>query len=188
APPASFAADYQGGITSLAWNPNSESDLWYYRLHRDNAVNFVPTAGNLVANTSETTYDDSGPWGGYYKLAAVDINGNVGGYSLVTPQSTTGAPIEDSAAALALAIRTQGPNPARSGRLVVHVSLPSNAPATLELLDVTGRRVFSQEVGGLGAGEHTVSMAGDRNMAAGVYLVRLNQGEGTRVTRFTLVP
>ena len=65
------------------------------------------------------------------------------------------------------------PNPS-ANRFAVSFLLPSGAPAWLELLDVSGRRVLVREVGSLGAGSHVVNFNG-HSLAAGVYMVRLTQ-------------
>ena len=75
------------------------------------------------------------------------------------------------------------PNPARGARLTFAFALPDGAPATLELLDVAGRRVAEREVGALGAGAHTAELAPGRRVAPGVYLARLTRAGESRVAR-----
>jgi Metallo-peptidase family M12/FG-GAP-like repeat len=67
------------------------------------------------------------------------------------------------------------PNPTR-GDLTVSFSLPSAAPARLELLDLAGRRVRGMDVGSLGAGAHRIALARGATLHAGVYFIRLTQG------------
>ena len=72
-------------------------------------------------------------------------------------------------------LRLDPPRPNPGGRDVsVVFTLPSAAPATLEMIDVAGRRVMSREVGSLGAGAHSLRL-GEFGAAPGVYLVRLSQ-------------
>jgi hypothetical protein len=78
-------------------------------------------------------------------------------------------------------------NPTQGGALTVRFTLPSTAPASLELLDVAGRRVATQEVGSLGAGQYTLELGEGRVLAPGLYLVRLRQGADARVTRVTVL-
>lgn len=74
-----------------------------------------------------------------------------------------------------LALAGVQPNPS-DGPLSVTFSLPGSEPATLELFDVTGRRLAVRAVGGLGAGTHQLRLDTDRvQLAAGLYLVRLRQ-------------
>jgi len=88
-------------------------------------------------------------------------------------------------AAAAFALQGPAPNPA-VGDLVVSFSLPDGAPATLELLDVAGRRLAGREVGSLGAGRHHVSLGRADVLGPGMYLVRLARG-GRALTARTCV-
>ena len=84
---------------------------------------------------------------------------------------------------LTFALDPVRPNPACGGALSVRFTLPTAAGASLELLDVAGRRVAAREVGALGAGAHTVELGAGLHLAPGLYLVRLTQGANARVTR-----
>jgi hypothetical protein len=55
----------------------------------------------------------------------------------------------------------------------VGFSLPDARPARIELIDVSGRLVESNEVGRLGAGRHTVTIGKGSELGPGVYLLRL---------------
>ena len=55
-------------------------------------------------------------------------------------------------------------------------SLPTRQPAVVEMIDVSGRRVISQEVGSMGAGNHVVQIGRGVNLPAGIYMLRLAQG------------
>jgi hypothetical protein len=87
----------------------------------------------------------------------------------------------------ALALEGILPNPAVNGRFSVAFALPTNEPARLELLDVTGRRVASREVGSLGPGRHQLALDGGAHLPPGVYLVRLVQAQTTRTTRVVVI-
>jgi hypothetical protein len=66
------------------------------------------------------------------------------------------------------------PNPAvREVR--VAFSLPDDRPATLELLDLAGRRVRFEAVGSNGPGRHVISLGPTGSLPSGVYLVRLER-------------
>jgi hypothetical protein len=85
--------------------------------------------------------------------------------------------------ALDFALQGARPNPAEGGVLSVHFTLPSAAPASLALYDVSGRQVQKLDVGALGAGQHTLDLGQGQHLAPGLYLVRLTQGANTRTTR-----
>jgi hypothetical protein len=70
------------------------------------------------------------------------------------------------------AIEGLAPNPAVGGRLTVRFSLPSEAPATLELLDITGRRVDARTLSGQ-AGRQSVELGGGARIPPGLYWIRL---------------
>lgn len=89
----------------------------------------------------------------------------------------------DPGSRLSLALSPMRPNPARGNTLRVEFTLPDGAPARLELLDVSGRMVASDEVGMLGAGRHVRNLRGNHRLAPGVYLVRLTRGADSRVAR-----
>ena len=74
-----------------------------------------------------------------------------------------------------LALGTPLPNPAR-GAFTVAFVLPTAAPATLELLDVRGRRVAARALSELGAGAYSVRFAEGARLTPGVYFLRLTQG------------
>jgi hypothetical protein len=184
AKPVPFTAAYENGAMHLHWGANTELDLCCYRLHRGDMPDFEPEPGNLIATLGDTGYVDPGPAGGYYKLAAVDVNGNVSVFAQLSPDGTTDV---TAAAPLSFALERVQPNPSRGERLRVRFTLPTAAPARLELLDVSGRRVLERAVGALGPGRHTVEFAAGRRLAAGIYVVRLSQGASVRVTRVALL-
>ena len=90
-------------------------------------------------------------------------------------------------APLAFALEGAQPNPSRGEGLTVAFTLASGAAASLELLDVAGRRMATREVGSLGAGRHTLDLREGRGLAPGLYLVRLTQGANTRTTRVAMI-
>ena len=58
-------------------------------------------------------------------------------------------------------------------------------PATLDVMDTAGRRIARQDLGGLGAGRHTVSLAGAPR--SGVYWARVSQAGKSATAHFVLV-
>ncbi len=183
-PPAPVAAVYLVGATHLHWGVSVESDFAMYRLYRGGSAGFVPGPGNLVTTQPDTGYADVGAAGSYYKLSAVDAHGNESVFALVTPGMTTGV---NDAGSLGFALEGVRPNPTNASGLNVAFALPTGATALLELLDLSGRRVLSREVGSLGAGRHTVNLAEGRRVAPGIYWVRLAQGANRSGTRVAVI-
>lgn len=83
------------------------------------------------------------------------------------------------------ALRSLSANPAR-GSLQLSVSLGSVSPASLELVDVTGRRVAGKDLGTLAAGTHRVTLDAT-GVASGVYFARLAQAGKVASVRVTIV-
>ncbi|MGH7740738.1 MAG: hypothetical protein ACRENS_01800 [Candidatus Eiseniibacteriota bacterium] len=84
-----------------------------------------------------------------------------------------------------LAISIFGANPARGG-VSLRCALPEMATATLELLDVNGRRVASRTLSEGGMVQF-VEMDETHSIAPGMYFARLTQGAHSRVARVVLV-
>jgi len=87
--------------------------------------------------------------------------------------------------ALALALRGAAPNPARAAPIITF-TLPSSAPAQLDVLDLVGRRVASRGVGPLGPGTHELRLTEMSALASGIYVVRLRQA-GREVSRRAVI-
>jgi len=85
-----------------------------------------------------------------------------------------------------VALASVRPNPSHGSAPTVRFTLPSAAAASLELLDVSGRRIVAREVGSLGAGRHALALDEAQNLAPGFYLVRLTQGANSRTTRMAV--
>lgn len=108
--------------------------------------------------------------------------------------------LENASSALATHAPTQGPlggaltfalgrlsaNPSR-GDATIAFTLPSPAPASIEVLDVTGRRLWARDVTPFGIGEHRVRLLEGVRAPNGIYFIRLRQGERSASTRLTLL-
>lgn len=178
-PPAPFAAAAVAGSTDLHWRASGEDDLWYHRVYRGNAAGFTPGPGNLVATTADTAWVDAGTTGAHYKLSAVDVNGNESGFTTLGPGQTLDAP----AGSVRFALEPPA-NPSLGGRVSVRFSLATDAPARLDLIDVSGRRVATRAIADAGA---HVAELGDAHVRPGVYFVRLAQGARSASARVMIL-
>jgi hypothetical protein len=91
----------------------------------------------------------------------------------------------DVPAAFTLTLEGAFPNPAVDA-LNVAFTLLRGEPATLALLDVSGRQIASREVGSLGAGRHLVRLDQPGRTPPGVYWIQLTQSE-RRLTKRAVV-
>jgi len=108
--------------------------------------------------------DNAGGLGIPNSLLGVDGNG-AGGLSLAAPR----------------------PNPT-SRAMSVRFVLPVAGPASLELLDVSGRLIEHHEVGAFGAGAHVLELGRGAALRAGLYFVRLRQSGRSLYTKATVIP
>jgi hypothetical protein len=100
----------------------------------------------------------------------------------VSVDPPTGADVDGS-----FALHGARPHPAIGSELRVAFALASDARATLELFDVSGRLVAAREVGALGPGEHSVDLGREARVSSGIYVVRLRQGTLARTARVAVV-
>jgi hypothetical protein len=98
----------------------------------------------------------------------------------IEPNAVTGVPRDEVGRGTHLV--SVRPDPWRAD-MAVSFTLDRAARVQLELLDVTGRRWVTDDLGVLGAGEHVSRLAPGRSMPAGVYLMRVRAGGVTRVGR-----
>jgi hypothetical protein len=106
-----------------------------------------------------------------------------GGHAAASVEHAVAQRVES--APLELGLRSIGAIPAR-GAPAVECALPEDAPATLEVHDIAGRRIASRELGSLGAGRHLIALEG--RLPAGVYIVRLTQAGRARIVKLAILP
>lgn len=165
------SANAQPGRVELAWQVSSAlASATVYRSTGDGA--WTPM-GQVSSD-------------GLDRLVFVDLDVVAGaryGYRLGLPgergETFVGEVWVDVPEGARLALHGMTPNPGPVGEGLVRFSLPDASPARLEVMDVSGRRVFAREVGSLGAGEHVVRLGGTGSLAPGLYLLHLTQGGRT---------
>jgi hypothetical protein len=126
-----------------------------------------------VTTTSDTMV---AAWGGsltFFSLAR-DSSGNLESVPSTPDVQTFSRVGVEQDAAPRLALAGAVPNPT-SGEARVWFTLPSRERATLEVMDVAGRRVWRREVGALGPGQHSVDVTAAARRP-GLYFLRLEQG------------
>jgi len=113
----------------------------------------------------------------------------------VTPPVTPGSspvaacramPAQVPSGSSTFGLRGMRPNPGRRGSLV-DLALADAAPASLELFDAAGRRLWTRDVGGLGAGEHAIRIGDGAWLPPGLYLARLVQGERVSTAHLAII-
>jgi hypothetical protein len=118
-------------------------------------------------------FEESGVPPGRYVYRLEVLEGEGAGLSLETPVEVP---------SFAFALNGASTDPSGAG-LRVSYSLASAEQARLEVLDVAGRIVAARDLQGPGPAEVQV---GGRNLASGVYMVRLSQGGATATAKAVL--
>ena len=87
-----------------------------------------------------------------------------------------------------LAIGRVAPNPLIGGREVtVSFTLPKADAVTMEVLDATGRRLASHDLGQSVAGDHRVQLR-MQDLAPGIYWVRVAQAGKAAASKVSILP
>jgi pre-peptidase len=166
------------GLVRLVWStPDVGLTATVYR--STDMVNW--TALGDVSRDSEgrLVFEDHGAVAGtryYYRLGLHGCSGET-----LTQEVAVDVP---TSVATEPSIHEVRPIPADL-QVFVTFTLPGAGPATLELLDVSGRRVRERSVSGLG--EQTIDLGTGEPLRAGVYLVRLTQGGKSAVSRVSVL-
>jgi hypothetical protein len=157
-----------------------QANTWYWLSVRARHYTGFPSWGWAVAiNGDGRHFAQVGAF--YAGDVSYTYQPNELAFRLLGPPPAGVSPRPEAGLALAGAL----PNPARASGPRLSYSLANDAPATLELLDVSGRRVARADVAG--AGPHETSLAPSRPLAPGVYLARLAQGGAVRTARVVVV-
>jgi hypothetical protein len=172
-----LAADATHDFARLAWSIVDGVGLDATVCRADDGGTWSPLARVAVDGSGVVRYDDIDvlPGARYgYRLGILEhgVERFFGEAWLTIPR-------------LDFALEGMTPNPS-GGRARIAFTLPDGAPATLELLDVTGRHVARHDVGARGAGRHVVD-ATTAELAPGVYVVRLTRGDATLLARAAVV-
>lgn len=175
----------------MTWAPNTEPDLSGYRLYRGSNPDFPIDQSHLLATVTDTTMTDGG-WeqalGFHYKVAAVDIHGNIGPPGLLLPDGVSG--VDDPVPHATSSLAQNYPNPFNpSTQLSFEIDTPNHV--VLKVYDTAGRLVTTLVDEYRGPGSYRVIWDGlddqGQMASAGVYLYRLESGAFTETKRMTLI-
>jgi parallel beta-helix repeat protein len=117
--------------------------------------------------------------------APTSPQGQIGAFGIgCDPQVVAVSPSNTSQ----LAIGRVAPNPLVGGREVtVSFTLPGADPVTMEVLDASGRRVSSRDLGVSAAGSHRVQLRME-DLAPGIYWVRVAQAGQAAASKVSILP
>ena len=187
AAPTQLAGQFDAaeGVLSLSWTPGAEPDLSGYHVYGGMKENFEPSADSRLTVTEEPQcimqrYSLSDPT--YFKVSAVDKNGNESGWASLTPDEIEGM---HQVPPLEFALEQNRPNPFNPST-IIPFSLVEDGNVLLEVYDVSGAVVRTIVDRRMSAGRHTEKWDGrdDRgsDVGTGVYFFRL-QSSGQTMTQ-----
>ena len=167
------------GRATLTWFMAAGSGLTVNVYRRTPSADWMRLGSATTDGTGKITFDDRTAVSGLryaYRLGYADASGEAFSTEVWL----------DIPAGFQLALEGLRPNPA-VGELVASFSLPSSAAATLELLDITGRRWLAREVGSLGAGSHLLRLSDGVRVPAGMYWLKLTQNSRSLLAKALVV-
>jgi hypothetical protein len=185
---ADVATGIEASLVSLSARPDAVELRWY----APSLASMLVHIERRAAGGAWTTLAGASPDGrGYISFTDRAVTpGADYDYRLRIPRASGSEVLGETSVHVpalgTFALHAPSPNPGR-GDLLVPFSLDSSAPARLELLDVSGRRVESHEVGSRGAGVHQLRLGRDTRLAPGVYLVRLVRADGVLSVRAAIL-
>jgi len=180
-----------GTTHAVTWNAGDNVGVTTvdldYSLHGPSGPWLVMQHGLANSGSYNWTVPDSPSDSSLVRATAFDAASNQAtdaSNNLFRVRSSTAVPIGQ---AVGFALGTPDPNPS-AGRVAFHFSLATAAPAEIEVLDVTGRRVWGSRHNWLDAGRHDVRWDGRDERGspalAGLYFLRLTSGGQSLATRF----
>jgi hypothetical protein len=186
--PLGFTGSYSAAGVGLRWRRNTERDLAGYRVHRGADAQFVPGPATMVAQVMDTLFTDPHPVPSYYKVEAVDINGNRSAVAIVVPPAV--ADVDGRVDVQQLEFVPPQPNPAR-GSTMFHLRLPRSSRLQLRVHDAAGRVVRTMVDGVVSSGDARwvwdLKDDAGKGVAAGLYFVRAADGQEQRERRLVVI-
>lgn len=166
----------------LSWVPSDASDFAYFILWKSLDSDFNPEETNPVVQLTDTLFVDTDVQPGthyFYRLAAVDYNGNVSGASPALDAHTTGiknkAGIPD-----VFDLSANFPNPFNP-RTTIPYQIPEDCKVDIRIFDLSGRHVQTLVNTYQTAGYYDIIWNGTdfrgTEAATGVYIIRMQAGK-----------
>jgi hypothetical protein len=175
----------------LMWDVNAETDISHYAVYRGSIAGFVPDSSNRIGMPIEPEcFDADWRWNGqyYYKVSALDINGNESECALLRPEDTSG---DDTPRAPAVSHLAQNcPNPFNPATNIVF-GLAAPAHVHLRIYDSAGRlvRVIADDDRGAGVYQETWDGldSNGRSASSGIYFCQLITKDYAETRKMVLV-
>ncbi|HTY01158.1 MAG TPA: LamG-like jellyroll fold domain-containing protein [Bacteroidota bacterium] len=180
-------ASMTGGLPVLRWGACQDADIDHYEVYSSHALPSSLYGMMLLGKATGPTYTDHSYQPGspiYYRVTAVDRDGNVGMPSDVAAiQGVESA--GESAAPISFGVEQNYPNPFNP-KTVISGQWPVASVVRLAVYDVLGREVAVLANGRYPAGKYTFTFDGS-HLSSGIYFYRLTAGSNTAVRKMTFL-
>jgi len=180
AKPTNLVATHKIDNVELTWDANSEDDFSHYLIYKGAIQNFTPSQYTLLANVAENLYNDEAivDYRVYYKIAAVDISGNVSEYSDET--SILVGINDENTTITKYALEQNYPNPFNPST-VIRYSIPTDVRGEMQEVRLKVYNILGNEVATLvnaqkSAGNYSVNFDASK-LSSGIYFYTLSSGK-----------
>ncbi len=178
-----FSARAMPGAVELSWVPDiNYAGFNLYRAEVNDATADVKVNSHLIAGRKPFKYVDSTVAADTkydYTLEAVNLNGGKERYGPIRVKA------EGKAKPASFRLAQNFPNPARETTTIAF-ALAEGGDVTLEVFDLSGRKVATVAQGHRSAGENEATLD-TGTLAAGVYIYRLRAGGKVAAKRLAVV-
>jgi fibronectin type 3 domain-containing protein len=191
--PGKFEGTLAANSVQLSWEEVPDADFRYYALYRSTNSGFTPDETSLYATTTDLSYLDNDVAGSstyYYRLSAVDFNGNEGEATPELAVSVTSIANAGSNVPTVFSLDQNYPNPFNP-TTTIRFGLPQAASVKIVIYNVLGEPVRTLTENAYAAGYHHVVWDGrnDRGqiVSAGMYLYRIDAGSFVKTNKMLMI-
>jgi hypothetical protein len=179
-----------GGFVFLKWNKNRvDKDLMEYRIYRSTSSGFAIGTSTKLKTTTDTTYIDSSGTNGatyYYRIAAVDVHGNIGAPSAELNQKVLAVQGTRGVAPKEFTLAQNYPNPFNP-TTTIEFTVPATGKSTLKVFNILGEEVATLFNGEAEAGRYNQVQFNASNFASGIYFARLVSDGRSQIKKLSLL-
>ncbi|HTD93403.1 MAG TPA: T9SS type A sorting domain-containing protein, partial [Chitinophagaceae bacterium] len=175
----SFSGIQQGSKAVLNWKISEDSNPDYFELEYSTTGQSFATRAMILADAATTSYDYKDAMSGgknYYRLKMTDLNGKVTYSKIISLGSV--APLS-SGVTLYPTILT--------GSTLSIVSSTTLKEASVSITDAMGKMVGKKVLGRIESGQAINFIAGNGQLARGIYFVQINDGDNKIDTKRFIV-
>ena len=185
--PANVNGSLMVNKIKLTWDEPVDEDFNYFAVYRSTMAGFDPSTMEPYASTVENTYEDASITGSdkfYYRLAAVDFNGNKSEYSPEVVVIVTGVS-QESGMPQSFSLSQNYPNPFNP-TTNIKFAVPENSNVKITIYNAVGKEVAVLVNDQFTPGYYNYSWNAS-NLASGVYFYEMITDNFRQVSKMMLM-